>query len=103
MRLVGLACLGAMTLAAGPGFAAEEPRQPPDKKADLETAKRLFNQGQVHYSLGEYDQAISEFRAAYQLSSAPGLLFNIAQAYRLKGDCRQALEVYKHFLRLAPE
>lgn len=92
-----------MTFLATPAFAAEEPAPAAGSKADLETAKRLFNQGQIHYSLGEYDQAISQFRAAYQLSFAPGLLFNIAQAYRLKGDCRQALEIYKHFLRLAPD
>lgn len=42
---------------ATPGFAAE---QPPDRKTDLETAKSLFNQGQVHHSLGKYDQAISQ-------------------------------------------
>jgi tetratricopeptide (TPR) repeat protein len=66
-------------------------------------ARSLFAQGQIHYSLGEYEQAIAAFRRAYELTSAPGLLFNIAQAHRLNGQCRQALEIYRHFIRLAPQ
>ncbi len=68
-----------------------------------EKARTLFEQGQVHYSLGEYAEAIACFREAYELSSAPILLFNIAQAHRLKGDCVQAVEIYRHFVRVAPE
>jgi len=71
--------------------------------ADDKEARSLFNQGQVHYSLGEYEQAIADFRRAYELTSAPGLLFNIAQAHRLNGQCKQALEIYRHFVRLAPQ
>ncbi|HEY7374518.1 MAG TPA: tetratricopeptide repeat protein [Polyangia bacterium] len=82
--------------------AAPAPRE--TKTADAEKeARGLFAQGQIHYSLGEYRQAIAQFRRAYELTSAPGLLFNIAQAHRLDGDCKQALEVYRHFVRLAPE
>jgi tetratricopeptide (TPR) repeat protein len=66
-------------------------------------ARSLFAQGQIHYSLGEYAQAIAAFRRAYELSAAPGLLFNIAQAHRLNGQCKEALEIYRHFVRLAPD
>jgi tetratricopeptide (TPR) repeat protein len=86
------------------GRAAEGDASRPDVTADREQeARSLFAQGQVHYSLGEYAQAIGEFRKAYELTSAPGLLFNIAQAHRLAGQCSQALEVYRHFKRLAPD
>jgi tetratricopeptide (TPR) repeat protein len=79
------------------------PSAPETRTADAEKeARGLFAQGQIHYSLGEYPQAIAQFRRAYELTSAPGLLFNIAQAHRLDGDCKQALEVYRHFVRLAP-
>jgi hypothetical protein len=70
---------------------------------DEKEARGMFMQGQVHYSLGEYAQAIAQFRRAYELTSAPGLLFNVAQAHRLAGQCPQALEVYRHFARLVPE
>src|SRR4051812_14843514 len=66
-------------------------------------ARELFTQGQLHYSLGEYDEAIVQFRRAYELTAAPGLLFNIAQAHRLAGQCKRAIDVYRHFIRLAPE
>lgn len=80
-------------LASGP----ETPVAGADKEA-----RHLFAEGQIRYSLGEYEAAIAAFRRAYELSSAPGLLFNIAQAHRLNGQCRQALEIYRHFIRLAP-
>jgi tetratricopeptide (TPR) repeat protein len=57
----------------------------------------------VLYNLGDYDQAVALFRESYELSREPALLFNIAQAYRLKGDCSHALEAYRHFVRLAPK
>jgi len=33
----------------------------------------------------------------------PELLFNIAQAYRLKGDAKRALEMYKRFIEVIPD
>jgi tetratricopeptide (TPR) repeat protein len=85
--------------------AADPPTRPlsdaPATDAEKQ-ARALYAQGQIHYSLGEYEQAIAHFRGAYELTSAPGLLFNIAQAHRLNGQCKQALEIYRHFVRLAP-
>src|SRR5262245_39858135 len=75
----------------------------PDAGSREKQARELFARGQTHYSLGEYEQAVADFRRAYELTAAPGLLFNIAQAHRLNGDCKQALEIYRHFVRLAPE
>src|SRR5262252_1876052 len=66
-------------------------------------AREFYSRGQIHYSLGEYDQAVAAFRRAYELSAAPGLLFNIAQAHRLNGQCKEALAVYRHFTRLVPD
>lgn len=103
------------TLAGGAVASASEPEstnqpaaggvaaQVSDGDGRKEKARRLFDQGQTFYSLGEYDRAIASFREAYELSSAPGLLFNLAQAHRLNGECRRALELYRHFVRLAPD
>jgi tetratricopeptide (TPR) repeat protein len=76
---------------------------PPAAPASPDKVRALFEAGQTHYTLGEYEQAIARFREAYELSGAPMMLFNIAQAHRLKGDCRKAMEIYRHFLRLAPD
>ncbi len=65
-------------------------------------AEAHFRTGETHYNLAEYDDAIREFKVAYELSKEPLLLFNLAQAYRLKGDCGQAVRFYRTYLRLAP-
>ncbi|MBA3454069.1 MAG: hypothetical protein H0T42_13325 [Deltaproteobacteria bacterium] len=86
--------------------AAAQPAKPgaPDlddqKKAE---AKALYDKGITHYNLGEFDPAIAAFRAAYGISAAPGLLFNIAQAFRLKKDYEQASYFYETYLRLKPD
>jgi tetratricopeptide (TPR) repeat protein len=66
-------------------------------------AREHYQKGSVHFDLGEYDAAIAEFKQSYELSNAAGLLFNIAQAARLKKDYEQALHFYKRFVRLAPD
>lgn len=71
-----------------------------DKRAQ---AKALYEKGLTHYNLGEFDEAISAFRAAYAISSAPGLLFNIAQSFRLKKDYENAAYFYTTYLRLKPD
>ena len=64
--------------------------------------KQLTEQGLAHYNVGEYDKAIDEFKRAYLISKTPALLFDIAQAQRLKGDCKEALQTYKAYLRADP-
>lgn len=97
--LVLVACL---VLAGAPARAhADAPPAP--NAADVEKARQLYEQGNTHYDLAEYDRAIELFKQAYTLSKRPTLLYNIAQAYRLKGDCAMALQFYKNFRRLAPE
>jgi tetratricopeptide (TPR) repeat protein len=85
---------------------AEAQKKPPAAEptdANRELAKRHNDLGMNHYNLGEFDEAVTEFKAAYALTSEPGLLFNIAQAYRLKEDYKQALYFYKTYLRLVPD
>ena len=78
-------------------------------KADPEQEKREaeardhYEKGLTHYNLGEFDPAVEEFKKAYELSNAPGLLFNIAQVYRAKEDYKQALYFYRTYLRLQPD
>lgn len=66
-------------------------------------ARALFHEGQVSYATGDFEQAIRAFRAAYARSHAPGLLFNLAQACRLKGDRTQALTYYRAYLHEWPD
>jgi tetratricopeptide (TPR) repeat protein len=54
------------------------------------------------FNLGSYDEAATEYEAAYRAVPDPALLFNIGQAYRLAGKSSKALIAYKSYLRTAP-
>jgi tetratricopeptide (TPR) repeat protein len=76
--------------------AARAEAQAPDPAA-------LEASGSKHFELAEYAAAITDFKEAFRLSDRPELLFNIAQAYRLSGDCVQARTFYRTFLRRVPD
>src|SRR5262245_31309713 len=66
------------------------------------TARELSDQGLRQYQNGEHDAAIESFMASYALSNNAGLLYNVAQAYRLKGDCPHAKAYYERYLAAVP-
>jgi len=55
------------------------------------------------YQAQKFEDAIPEFKAAYQLTPKPGLLFNLAQAYRKAGHPREAIEYYDRYLSATPQ
>jgi tetratricopeptide (TPR) repeat protein len=69
----------------------------------MQEAKDHYDRGMAHYELGEFTAAVEEFKAAYALSQAPGLLFNLAQASRLGKDYEQSLHFYRAYLRARPD
>ena len=84
-----------MALLAGATARAE-----PDDQA---RSRALYDQGSRAYQDGDYPRAVELFTAAYELSRAPAILFNIAQAHRLGGDCEQALVYYRRSLAEEPD
>jgi len=66
-------------------------------------AEKLYKDGQTAYDDKRYDDAITAWSKSYELSHLPGLVFNIAQAYRLHGDCEKAVETYQKFIDLDPK
>lgn len=71
-----------------------------DDKADKAEADKHYQLGKRHYNLNEWDEAIDEFKTAYKLFPDPVNLFNIAQAYRLKGkNCTAAAQFYANYQR----
>ena len=69
---------------------------------DKKKAKALYDEGLKRYNLAEYPDAIKAWKEAYLLSKKPLLLFNIGQAYRLSGDCKQAMTFYDSYQREEP-
>jgi tetratricopeptide (TPR) repeat protein len=70
--------------------------------ADRQQALKAYERGKQRYDGGEFLAAIELFEQAYQLDPLPAYIFNIAQAYRLAGDCGRALAHYAWFLETSP-
>ena len=76
------------------------------KVAETETiakAKALFAEGNQHYSLGEFDQAMASYSLAYRLKPLPAFLFNIAQCHRKLGHFKDAIAMYQNDLVGVPD
>ncbi|HMF41404.1 MAG TPA: hypothetical protein VKQ32_11950 [Polyangia bacterium] len=98
------AWLLASVLLVGAGHGRRAAAAAPGAGQDLTlTARDLSDQALRQYQHGEFDAAIESFMGAFALSNNPGLLFNVAQAYRLKGDCEHARDYYQRYLGAVPE
>jgi hypothetical protein len=89
----------AAVLAAAPLAYADNALRPeriPNK------ARKLAEKGRAAHNAGNYNAAVSAFKEAYVLAPSPGLLFNIAQAYRLAGSCDESAWMYRRFLDTNP-
>jgi tetratricopeptide (TPR) repeat protein len=67
-----------------------------------EKAKALAERGRQLQHAANYSDAIEAYKAAYVLAPSAGLLFNLAQVYRLAGDCGDAAWMYRRFLATEP-
>lgn len=100
-RPPGLIVTACLALAmSGPARAAQPAAEAspaaPDAGTEAE-AQRLFEEGSEAYNLGKFDVAIERFEAAYDLTHASALLYNLGQAY----SKRHELEPDPAYLRKA--
>ena len=78
------------------------PSSPATAQDDVEAAKAHFHRGTRLYEVGEYRQALEEYKAAHLAKPDPAFLYNIAQCHRQLGDLEQAVTMYKRFLSASP-
>lgn len=108
------AVAAAFALAAGTLPAAAQPKPAPAKKPapapapspeDEARAKAAshFKQGQAYFKLEDYDRAIAEYQAAFDLSPEPSLIFNIGLCHVRANRSEEALASFKRYLELAPD
>lgn len=88
------------TISAQPAPVRPKPADTGPKTAE---ARRHFKQGREFLNANAYSEAIAEFETAFSLAPLPIFLFDIAQAYRLKGDARNALQMYTRFIEIVPD
>jgi tetratricopeptide (TPR) repeat protein len=96
--LAGLACLAAIAVLAFPRPAQAQPD--PNDQSELGV---IYRKGKTAYDLGNFEEAIKYFKQAYALQPHEAHLYNIAQAYRQAGDCRNALFFYKRYVSVGGE
>jgi tetratricopeptide (TPR) repeat protein len=65
-------------------------------------AAARFKQGQEFFKARDYDHALAEYEAAYQLSREPLLVFNIALCHDRAQRPVEALEAFQRYLELVP-
>jgi tetratricopeptide (TPR) repeat protein len=87
-------------LLLGPGLAAAG--EPEQLESIPPKARVLAAKGREAHDKGDYARAIAAFKEAYVIAPAPALLFNLAQAYRLQGNCDDAALMYHRYLNTGP-
>lgn len=90
------ALLAIALLGAGEAV-AQEPPSSGLSDADKARAKEMFENGQILYEEGRYEQAIAAWEESYRLSSYPDLLYNISSAYEKLGDYTKALDALNRY------
>jgi tetratricopeptide (TPR) repeat protein len=65
-------------------------------------ARELFKSGEAAYQAGNYDRAIHDYNEAFALVPLPLLLFDLGQAYRMKGERDKAIANYQKYLDVDP-
>ncbi len=76
--------------------------EPPSRDVVPKKARLLAERGRALHDAGDYGSAITAFTEAYVLAPSAGLLFNLAQAYRLHGNCDDARLMYRRYLSTGP-
>jgi len=103
LRTRFLRCVTVFTVVHATAAVAQPAAPKKLTEKDKAEARALYDEGLRHYNVAEYADAVTAFKEAYLLSGDPKLLFNVAQSYRLSGDCEQALRFYKNFKRESPQ
>lgn len=93
MKAAALLALAGLAAAAAPAR-ADDP--------GIDRARSLTARGRDLHDKGDYRGAIAAYKEAYVLAPRPGILFNLAQAYRLEGDCDDAELMYRRYLAASP-
>jgi tetratricopeptide (TPR) repeat protein len=104
-RTVAVAIAAAVITPVLPAATAHAQRGPAPASAaadDQARAKGHLERGLKHFTEREYEAAIAEFEAGQKLDPRPDIIFALAQAERLSGDCASAVLYYREFLAGEP-
>jgi len=72
-------------------------------RADVQGARRHFDEGRRAYSAGDYARAAREFEAAIRESPLPDLYYNLGTTYDKLGRSVKAATAYRRYLQGRPD
>jgi tetratricopeptide (TPR) repeat protein len=70
--------------------------------AHADKSSDLVKSAKAHFDLQEYAAAEDDLKQAYKLDPKPEILYALAQAQRMAGECDKAIVSYRNFLRTNP-
>lgn len=79
------------------------PLQSVPRRHGSDTARSHYEKARRKYVNGQYDAAIGELGAGFELGSDPDFLYNIGKAQQKAGRPDKALQVYRSYLEIAPQ
>jgi tetratricopeptide (TPR) repeat protein len=85
---------------------ALSPHRPAALAAETEATNRArehYKNGEKAFKAGNFEEALHEWEAGYQLSARPLFLLNMGHAERRRGQLGNARTLYKRFLLMEPE
>lgn len=74
---------------------------PGEQDPAVAEARARFERGETAYQQGDYDTAIAEWNAAWELDARPRIQFNLSQAYERLGRLTDALAALDRYLETA--
>lgn len=74
---------------------------PDDASPDAQYKARIAA-GRKAYAAGDYEGAIAEFKAAFDIKASTGALYNIAKSYEKMGRYEEAIDYFQQYLDLEP-
>ncbi|HUU22288.1 MAG TPA: tetratricopeptide repeat protein, partial [Phycisphaerae bacterium] len=87
------------TIAGIPQAPADD-ADPAVKKAE---ARQHFEKGTLRFDEARYEEAIANFEAAYEITGAPEILYNIGRCHEELGHDRTAVTYYERYLDQQPD
>lgn len=98
---LGVAVLVFLSLSvSSPAGATPEVEITPEAQS---RARMHFQQGKAAFELGNFQEALGQYKTAYRIAPLPGFLFNIGQCHRNLGDLDKAVFAFRLYLRKRPE
>ncbi|MBX3219298.1 MAG: PEGA domain-containing protein [Labilithrix sp.] len=98
LRILGALVIVAMTTGTAPRIAYAQ-STPTGAEAAADEAKRKGDDAMVAL---RYEEALEQYRAAYEASKNPAILYNMGRAYEGLADFPKALDALEEFVDKAP-